>query len=388
MNPFTLLMLVCLSALLITGCKDDDDPMPDPDPMMDPNPVDMETQNYELWITDQVHNTVVVFDGKNGEEKAVIDMALEGGSKPHMILFSPDNKFAYVACVGGDGTTIIVRTSDYKVLETLQTGKSSHAAIPTWDGTKVWVAVIAEFKLVEIEVDADNEKFTISRELDLAAALPDLDDFPASKPICHMFTPDDAACYVTLAGGGLVVVDVAEMKVIKEFNNSKIDKNGCGLVNGPSGSNLMFANSGLPESGSFYVFNSKSHDLLMSQDVAASTGNMDSHGVAMTRDDKEMWMINRLTDNIMVFDIDLMTFTETFEVADAPDLLVFSPGGTKAYMTLRGDAQTGGDIAHAISGGTPGYAVIDVATKTVEEVIQFGPAESSDPHGIGLLIVE
>jgi len=49
MNPFAFFMLVCLSALLITGCKDDDDPM-----MMDPNPVDMETENYELWITDQV----------------------------------------------------------------------------------------------------------------------------------------------------------------------------------------------------------------------------------------------------------------------------------------------------------------------------------------------
>jgi len=94
------------------------------------------------------------------------------------------------------------------------------------------------------------------------------------------------------------------------------------------------------------------------------------------------WMINRLTDNIMVFDIELMTFTETFEVGDAPDLLVFSPAGTKAYMTLRGDAQTGGDIAHAISG------IIDVATKKVEEIVQFGPADTSDPHGIGLLIVE
>lgn len=375
-NPFSFMLIFAMASVMLWSCQKDD---PDPTPTTpDPEP-------FELWVTDQAENTIIVFDGQTNEEKAVIDMGLAGGAKPHMVLFSPDYQFAYIACVGGDGTTVIVRTSDYKVITTLQTGPGSHAAIPTFDGTKVWVAVINEFKLVEISVNAAAEEFTISRELDLAAALPDTDRFPASKPICHMFTPDDDACYVTLGGGGLAVVNVETMEVMKEFPHSMIDNNGCGLVNGPEGSNLMFANSGLPDKGSFYLFDTRDHDLIQSIDITAMSGNLDAHGVAVTNDGTEMWMINRLTDNIMIYDIAAREFKETFEVPDAPDLLVFSPDGTKAFMTLRGDAQTGGSIAHAISGSKPGYAIIDVETRTVDEIIQFGPSDSSDPHGINLI---
>ncbi|MEE9371875.1 MAG: hypothetical protein V3V00_02380 [Saprospiraceae bacterium] len=367
-NNLFFLLLMALSSSLFWGCTTD---------AVTPDPVGFP---FELWVTDQGLNNVTVLDGNTMETKEVIDIALAGGSKPHMVLFSPDFRFAYVACVGGEGATVIIRTSDYSVITTLATGKSSHASIPSWDGARVWVASIGEKILREIMVDADNESFTISRELDLAAALPDLEQYPASKPICHMFTYDNKSCYVTLGGGGLAVVDVASMQVTKSYPVSQIKPAGCGLVNGPPGSNVMFANSGTSGTGNFYMFNSVSHDILATMDTGAD--GLDAHGVSITPNGRELWMINRHSDNIRIFDLRSMQFTETIQnTGDAPDLIFFSPQGDRAFITTRGDARTG---PHANSGTNPGVLVIDVATKTPMGVTPIGSLSESDPHGIGL----
>ena len=367
--PFSFFLAVLLASSSFWGCKTD--PVT-PDPVSVP---------FEVWITDQALNTVTIFDGQTMQEKEVIDLALAGASKPHMCLFSPDFRFAYIACVGGDGATVVIRTSDYKVITTLATGKSSHASIPSWDGSRVWVAAIGEKTLREVMVDAANEQFTITREIDLEAALPNLDEYPASKPICHMFTYDDKACYVTLGGGGLAVVDVASMSVIKSYPVSQIAKAGCGLVNGPAGSNIMFANSGTSSTGNFYMFDTRTHDLIATMD----TGNdgLDAHGVAVTPNGRELWMVNRHSDNIRIFDMATQQFTATIsDVGDAPDLIVFSPDGSRAFITLRGTAQTG---PHANSGVEPGVSVIDVATKKRIEIVSTGAADETDPHGINIL---
>lgn len=349
------------------------------DDSVTPDPVEM---SFEVWATDQGLNTITVLDGNTLEEKAVIDIALAGASKPHMCLFSPDFKYAYVACVGGDGATVIIRTSDYQVVKTMATGKSSHAAIPTWDGTKVWVAVIGEQTLREIVTDTENETFTLGRELDLRAALPDETAFPANKPICHMFEYGDDECYVTLGGGGLCIVDVNSMQVTKSWDVSQIAPAGCGLINGPIGSNLMFANSGTINTGNFYMFDIESDELMLTMDTGSD--GMDAHGVNFTPDGKELWMINRLSDNIRIFNPQTQQFTETITgVGDAPDLLVFSPDGSKAFITTRGPNPSTG--THDISGQAPGVLIMDVASRSEIQLVQLGNRDMSDPHGIALL---
>ncbi len=355
--------------LLLQSCKKDS---VEPDPTPTP---------FELWVTDQAQHTITVFDGETMEVKTVIDLEPEGGLKPHMCVFSPDYQFGYVACVGGEGATVVIRTRDYKPIATLPTGKSSHASIPTFDGSRVWVSVIGEKKLREFTVDAQNETFTITRELDLDAELPDTNAFPSNKPICHMFTLDDKACYVTLGGGGLAVVDVATMKVIKSYPVDQIAPAGCGLINGPAGSNLMFANSGTQTTGNFYIFNTQTHELIDAIDTG--DGGDDAHGVALTPDGKELWLVNRHSDNIMIFDMAAMKFVHTIEnIGDTPDLIVISPDGTRAYVTLRGAAQTG---PHANSGTEPGIAVIDVVNRKPLQIVRMGTPEEVDPHGINLL---
>lgn len=353
-----------------------------------PNPLE-EVEAYhnrrsydELWVTDQGLNTVTAFDTRTMRVERTIDISRAGASKPHMVFFSPDGKFAYVACVGGDGATVVIRTRDYKVLTTLATGKSSHAAVPNIDGTQVLVAVIGEKKIKEITVNARTESFFISREIDLAAALPDRTQFPNNTPICPLFTTDGTACYVTLGGGGMAILDAASLEVIKAHPVSAVAPAGCGLVNGPPKSNFMFSNSGTVGSGSFYIFDKSNHDLVKT--VPTGADGLDAHGVGLAKFGKRVWVVNRLSDNIKIYDISAGKFVQTIpNIGDAPDLLVFSGNGSRAYITTRGPNPSTG--THAISGQNPGVLIMDAHRKKVIKHIALGDRERSDPHGIAVL---
>jgi DNA-binding beta-propeller fold protein YncE len=338
--------------------------------------------NMELWVADQGLNKIHVLDLTTLQQKLEITIPAPA-SKPHMVVFSADFRFAYVACIGGSGYTLAIRASDYSIVATLATGASTHAAIPNWHGRQVWVAVIGERKLKEIVVDPDAQTFTLGRTLDLTQApLNNTTEFPDNAPICHMFTYDTRAAYVTLRGGGLAVVDATTMQVVRSYPVSQIARAGCGLVNGPPGSNIMFANSGTLTSGNFYMFESQNHSLMNTMGTGAD--GLDAHGVAVTPDGRQLWMVNRLSDNVKVFDLQRGSFVETIaNVGDAPDLMVFSPEGGRAFITLRGPNPATG--THDIRGTTPGVAVIDVATRRQSTIIPLGAANPlSDPHGIAL----
>jgi hypothetical protein len=82
-------------------------------------------------------------------------------------------------------------------------------------------------------------------------------------------------------------------------------------------------------------------------------------------------------------------------LGESPDILDFSPDGALAFITLRGpNPRSGGSAVHPIAGGTPGVAVVDVATRQVVEVLRpnddvvdpalEGDGRLSDFHGIGV----
>jgi DNA-binding beta-propeller fold protein YncE len=338
--------------------------------------------NFQLWVTDQGTNMIHVLDGATLQVSKSINIQAEtGATKPHMVVMSPDFRYAYVACIG-TGHTVVYRVSDYKAVATLATGASTHAAIPNWNGRQIAVAVIGERALKEIIADPEKETFTIGRSLNLAQALPDVANYPDNAPICQMFTYDGASCYVTLRGGGLAVVSSATFQVTKSYPLAQIAKAGCGLVNGPPGTGIMFANSGTLTTGIFYMFETGGHNLVKTM----STGpqGLDAHGVAITPDGRQLWMVNRLSDNLMIFDLQTQSFVQTIpDVGDAPDLIVFSPEGGRAFITLRGMNPATG--THDISGQTPGISVIDVqARKRVQVIPLPGDQNVSDPHGIWL----
>ena len=63
-----------------------------------------------------------------------------------------------------------------------------------------------------------------------------------------------------------------------------------------------------------------------------------------------------------------------------------SPDGQRAFISLRGPNPV--SAPHVAIGETPGFAVIDIAGRNLQEVVQ--PAEGnaqSDFHGIGVRVL-
>ena len=142
----------------------------------------------------------------------------------------------------------------------------------------------------------------------------------------------------------------------------------------------MFLNGGSVDEGVWYVFDTATHQPIH-QDGSRGT---DAHGVWITPDGAELWMVNRHSSNGIV--IDPVTFEVIDEIAftgKSPDILTMSPDGRYAFITLRGPEQRSGP--HAIAGDTPGVAVLDIATRESVTILEPDRAHPmSDFHGIGL----
>ncbi len=339
---------------------------------------ELSATDYEVWVADQGTNEIHIIDGATHEIVETIDFN-DVGEKPHMLVFDEEGDYAYVANMGS-GTVSVIRAEDRTVLTTLETGEGAHAAIPSPDGERVLVANVPARSLSDISVDKENEEFVVERELDLSAveALQDEEEFPNQNPICLAFTADSSKAYVTLGGGGLVVVDVETFEVIQSFGKSQVGAHGCGTILSPDGKH-MFANSGSTELAEYYVFDTETDELI----YTGETGGTDAHGVRITKDGKHLWMVNRVTDDAAIIDVETFEVVDTVDfVGDAPDLVTFSPDGSLFYVTLRGPEPATG--THDMAGETPGVSIIDVESKEKIDLIEL----TGDPHGIDLRIVQ
>jgi DNA-binding beta-propeller fold protein YncE len=321
-----------------------------------------------------------------------IDLAPHGGAKPHMVVFSPQHDYAFIANVGS-GHVYVVRASDRTVVFNEDLGQQTHAVVPSPDGRRALAANQNDKKLTEIVTEYGKGAFRVGRVLDLEQApeLADANEFPDRAPICGMFTADGAKAYVTLRGGGIAVVTFPAkadqpLRVVKAFGKVKdgIDAAGCGTARSADGKR-MYANSGSLAGGKFYVFD-VAKDVLVTTTSLTATGK-DAHGVALAG--KYVWVANRKDDTLAVLTPDGKVVGKIDGVGDAPDLLDVAPGGHRVFGTLRGPKPATG--THDIAGTTPGVVVLKVEdggkTAKREFVIPIGdqsPESSSDPHGIAV----
>ena len=338
--------------------------------------------DYELWALDQGTNTIYVITPEL-EVSEVIELP-EEIDMPHMIAFDSGFRYAFIANPAS-GNTAVIRASDREVVAVLPTGPGSHFAGVVPGDAQVIVDVIADAKLVEIRLDLDNEVFALGRELVVAEDplfMSRADEFPGSRPICHDHTPDGRYAYVTLgpalADSGLVILDTESFRLSHVFPPSEVRTN-CGAVAAPDGRH-MFLNGGSVDQGLWYVFDTATHEKIHEDDSRGT----DAHGVWLTPDGSELWMVNRHSSNGIV--IDPATFEVVAEIeftGTSPDIITMSPDGRHAFITLRGPEPRSGP--HAIAGATPGVAVLEVASRQLVSIIEPDRGNpASDFHGIGL----
>jgi DNA-binding beta-propeller fold protein YncE len=354
--------------------------------------VSASAQDYEIWALDQGTNMVHIFNAKL-EETARIDMTAHGVAVPHMIDFTSDYAYAFIAAPKS-GDVSVIRTEDRAVMAVLKTGPGSHMAVVKPDDGAVLVDVIGDGKVdrdgkvVEITIDRENEVFALGRSLVIAddpLFKQYADRFKDVGAVCNEFTADGGFAYVTLGpalkDGGLVVLDTAAFNLVAAYPPDELSVN-CGTMPTRDGKHML-VNGGSADAGLWYALDTASHKVVHQ----GKSGGLDAHGVWATPDGKEIWMVNRVSSDGIV--IDPATFAVVAELKDigkTPDIIAMSPDSQLAFITLRGPNPV--TAAHVAKGETPGFAVISVPERKLIKIVR--PAEGNDKsdfHGIGVRVI-
>ena len=348
--------------------------------------------NYEIWALDQGTNQAHIYSS-DLKESHRIDLAARGVRTAHMIYFTSNGAYAFIASTGS-GDVTVVRAGDRAIVAQLATGPGTHMATVGPDDRSAIVAVIGNpkapgtGKLVEIRADRAKESFTLGRSLVISEdplVKGKAARFKDTRPICQEFTADGRYAYVTLGpafeAGGVVVFDTRSFALAAAYPPDEVRAN-CGTVR-INGGRHMIVNGGSADVGIWYVFDTTTHKVIHQAD---SRGK-DAHGVWPTPDGSAIWMVNRVSSNAIV--IDPATFrviAEINSVGKTPDIIAMTPDSRYAFVTLRGPKPV--TAPHVAVGETPGFAVIDLRTRKVVRTIEPAKGEpKSDFHGIGVRIL-
>ncbi len=380
------LPLVLLSAALLVQACAQADASPD----------------YQVWAADQNGNVLYVLDAE-GEVVSTLDAAALGGAdRPHMLWAVPGDPYVYSTNTVSNSVTVVGREDGSVEAVVQDIGKAPHAAQPNparpdriyafniapqatgEDGSPDRGETIAEIVRTD---GSEGPSWEIARYLDLKAepALADSARFPSHRPVCGGFSQDGRHMLVTLFDGGLASVDLEAWEVADAWGNDQIGRHGCGFAASGDGAEL-YVTAGDMEHSWLYVFDvsGASPELVATHDLSAMA--QDAHGVAVDRARDELWVVHRVSDNATVHPLATIRGADhAWEVVGglgkAPDLIAFSPDGSRGYVTLRGP-NPAPTIPHATVGETPGVTIVDVPARQVVRTVPLGDPEQGDFHGI------
>ncbi|MDJ0705876.1 MAG: hypothetical protein QNJ46_21625 [Leptolyngbyaceae cyanobacterium MO_188.B28] len=284
--------------------------------------------------------------------------------------------------------------------------------------------------------------------------------------ICPIVSKNDNA-YITFGGGGLLVANTktTPMTIVGEYDNQVINGAGCG---GVQAGDQMWLNAGVSASGAgaeqstFTLFtlddslfgttsnapNTPAPTMVfkdltntatignLSDNPANTTGQLpdittrrDSHGMALTLSGSHVHTVDRIQNNVEVFNTSTLERT-TYDLTSAdgqgnglgvcaavsvtdddnlpsndpaPDLLETTPDGKYMVVALRGPVPV--SVTHAAQGSCPGVGIIEIlddgasgrlagvlrTTNTIDSSSVSAPgghpytgSEHSDVHGASI----
>lgn len=408
--------------------------------------------DYEVWIIDQSDSpglkhggTLYVFagarfaDGQTPSPDAAVKIDLGGASstlcrertgadpvRPHMLLFNSSGTHAVIAFVAS-GHVLVLDAATRAPVECLRTtesptGRQAHAAFPASDGSYILVANQNGKRLERIDSDFKAGRFThnVEATLDLATCTTPsgkpcqaADLRPDNAPICPVISSESDLAFVTLRGGGMLVVDPrpTPMRIVAEYDMQTVHGNGCGGLQ--LGDNLYVNSGGRPgpmEHLHVYGFDVYRFGLGEFRTAKAATVNQpaakvvyqvdgphDSHGMVLTgKNGRHLWVFDRHADTAEVFatadDRHVATIALNGKLTEnaAPDLSDISPSGDLVFVALRGPTPLSGD-PHNARGATPGLGIIAVTEDgrggELKGIVRFtnvgtDGTERADPHGL------
>ncbi len=355
------------------------------------------SDHYEIWAADQNDNKIYVLDGQGKTVKTIDGTALGDAKRPHMIWGVPKDPYVYVTNTVSNSVTVLDRKDGTVTAVITGVGKAPHAAQPNpAHPERIYVSNIgpqaagADGKPDRgetiTEIVRRDGKWEIARFLDLKAApaLADASLYPSRRPVCVGFSKDGRYMLATLFNGGLAVVDLQQWTVAKGWGRNEIAENGCGFAASRSGDEL-YVTAGSDKSSWLYVFDVVGEPKLVATHDLTKFGR-DSHGIALDHVRNELWVVHRVSSNATIHPVAGIRKpgqqpTVIGFVGKTPDLIMFAPDYSRAYVTLRGP-KPAPTIPHATVGETPGIAIIDVAGRKLLNVIKLGDQANADFHGI------
>ena len=336
--------------------------------------------------------------------------------RPHMFTFNSSRTHAVISFVAS-GHVLFMDTTTKTPIRCIDVGAQAHASVPSNDETFVVVANQNGRLLQRINTNYQTNTFTLDNaaQINLAtcttpngAPCQDAVLRPDARPICPVIDRCDRFAFITLAGGGLFVVDpnTTPMSILAEYDKATVHPDGCG---GVQANGQMYINSGGAREADLYSFplrgylssnpaNTPAPTLVYSHDGTDS----DSHGAVATSGDRYLWVVERFGNNMTIVDTKNNSVLDQFSLVGpvsndpAPDLLDISPDGKFIFMSLRGpNPLTGNNPAFNNSvGSTPGVGIIRVqeggkrgrfiARLPISRIV--GGVERADPHGLRVLV--
>ncbi len=384
-------------------------------------------QAYEVWVTDQSDTGkesggyLHIFDGARlaadpaaAKPTQTFDLAGEIGKfcedatkkavrRPHMVFFNAAQDHVILSFLSGH--VLFMDAATKKPDACLLMGKNAHAAWPTPNQKMAITANIADKKFIRIWTDYAAHKFSFDPDKDvLNLASFEGGERPDTAPICPITESSSTYAFITLRGGGLLVVDVTvtPMKVVATLDNNQIHPAGCG---GIESGGTMFINSGggwpvAPLSYDVYALDISNLPKSISVKLVSQRDDQfaDSHGMASVG--RYVWNADRAGNNVEIIDtlsnlsVGAIDLTTSANADPAPDLMDVAPDGQYVFVTLRGQSPlTGNDKdAHNAKGTIPGVGVMHVDAEgrvghykgqTAITNMKEGK-ETADAHGIAV----
>ncbi|CAI4033928.1 hypothetical protein DNFV4_04370 [Nitrospira tepida] len=350
---------------------------------------------YEVWLTDQSDTGkesggyLYIYDGAqlasnpvSAKPASTIDLSGEINRfceestkkplrRPHMLFFNRDQDHAILSFLSGQVLFMDAKTR--KPEACLLMGKNVHAAWPTPNQKMAIAANIAEKKFIRIWTDYPAHTFRFDPEKDvLNLAAFESGERPDNAPICPITEASSRFAFITLRGGGLLVVDVTAtpMAVVTMLDNNQIHPAGCG---GIQVGDTLYINSGggwpiAPLSYDVYAVDLSSLPKSVSAKLVSQRDQKfaDSHGMAAVG--RYLWSADRAGNDIEIIDtltnlsVGSVNLVTEANADPAPDLMDASPDGQYVFVGLRGpNPLTGNDkTVNNAKGTIPGVGVIHV----------------------------
>src|SRR5687768_14368069 len=237
---------------------------------------------FEVWLIDQSNSAgksyggaIYIYDGENlmGEDAAIapastIDLggatsglcfASTGANpvRPHMIFFNSTGSHAVLAFVAS-GHVVFFDAATRTPVACFRSSpgaggaRQAHAAVPTRDDAAVLVANQNGKLLERINTNYATNAFALDAAATLNLAMCTTPNGvacelagvrPDNAPICPLVDSSSGLGFVTLRGGGLLVVNprTTPMAIVAEYDMQTVHGNGCG---GAEAAGSMFLDSG------------------------------------------------------------------------------------------------------------------------------------------------